>query len=184
MFPAEKEGEFEPHKIRRKQDKPAAAAGTQNDEADTESKSNEEEEIVWEEDRVSEEGAVWPIQDGRIVDWPCFFALMSHVYNTLNPPFHTAILLVAQPAWTPREHERLTQFFFEKFKTPAFGLMDAALATTWAYGVHTATVVDVGKTKADVTAEETWKIVGGVLVHQLFGVKDFIGETEVGMAGS
>jgi len=109
---------------------------------------------------------------------------MSHVYNTLNPPFHTAILLVAQPAWTPREHERLTQFFFEKFKTPAFGLMDAALATTWAYGVHTATVVDVGKTKADVTAEETWKIVGGVLVHQLFGVKDFIGETEVGMAGS
>jgi len=152
MFPAEKEGEFEPYKIRRKQDKSAAAAGAQNDEAGIENKSNEEEEIIWEEDRVSEEGAVWPIQDGRIVDWPCFFALMSHVYNTLNPPFHTAILLVAQPAWTPREHERLTQFFFEKFKTPAFGLMDAALATTWAYGVHTATVVDVGKTKADVTA--------------------------------
>lgn len=154
MFPAEKEGEFEPYKIRRKQDRPAAAAaeGAQNNEADPENKSNEEDEIIWEEDRVSEEGAIWPIQDGRIVDWPCFFALMSHVYNTLNPPFHTAILLVAQPAWTPREHERLTQFFFEKFKTPAFGLMDAALATTWAYGVHTATVVDVGKAKTDVTA--------------------------------
>jgi actin-related protein 9 len=86
------------------------------------------------------------------VDWPCFFALITHVYNTLNPPFHTAILLITQPAWTPREHEKLTQFFFEKFKTPAFGVMDAALATTWAYGVHTATVVDVGKDKADVTA--------------------------------
>ncbi|KAH9871866.1 hypothetical protein J1614_006124 [Plenodomus biglobosus] len=152
MFPAEKEGEFEPYKIRRKQDKPVVATDAQDDEADAEKKSSEDEEIVWEEDRVSEEGAIWPIQEGRIVDWPCFFALMSHVYNTLNPPFHTAILLVAQPAWTPREHEKLTQFFFEKFKTPAFGLLDAALATTWAYGVHTATVVDVGKAKTDVTA--------------------------------
>jgi actin-related protein 9 len=140
MFPAETKGEFEPYKIRRKNEKPAESTG------------GEDEEVMWEEDRISEEGAIWPIQEGKIVDWPCFFALITHVYNTLNPPFHTAILLITQPAWTPREHEKLTQFFFEKFKTPAFGLMDAALATTWAYGVHTATVVDVGKDKTDVTA--------------------------------
>ncbi|KAF1932629.1 actin-like ATPase domain-containing protein [Didymella exigua CBS 183.55] len=149
MFPAEKEGEFEPYKIRRKQDKPGA-----NGEAQGEAKpaAEGEDEIIWEEDRVSEEGAIWPIQDGKITDWPCFFALISHVYNALNPPFHTTILLVTQPSWTPREHEKLAQFFFEKFKTPAFGLIDAALATTWAYGVHTATIVDVGKGKTDVTA--------------------------------
>ncbi|EDU51415.1 conserved hypothetical protein [Pyrenophora tritici-repentis Pt-1C-BFP] len=153
MFPAEKEGEFEPYKIRRRQDKPAAANGDAQDQAQQESKPAEgDDEVIWEEDRVSEEGAIWPIQQGRIVDWPCFFALITHVYNSLNPPFHTPILLVTQPAWTPREHEKLTQFFFEKFKVPAFGLMDAALATAWAYGVHTATVVDVGKDKADVTA--------------------------------
>jgi actin-related protein 9 len=155
MFPAEKEGEFEPYKIRRKNEKPAQTAGETNDDAQDDKKpatEGEDDEIIWEEDRISEEGAIWPIQDGRIVDWPCFYALLTHVYNTLNPPFHTAILLIAQPAWTPREHEKLTQFFFEKFKTPAFGLMDAALATSWAYGVHTATVVDVGKNKADVTA--------------------------------
>ncbi|KZM21995.1 Feruloyl esterase [Ascochyta rabiei] len=154
MFPAEKEGEFEPYKIRRRQDKPAEKPTEQNVDAQNEAKPATEggDEIVWEEDRISEEGAVWPIQDGKILDWPCFFALISHVYNTLNPPFHTAILLVTQPAWTPREHEKLAQFFFEKFKTPAFGLMDAALATTWAYGVHTATVIDVGKGKTDVTA--------------------------------
>lgn len=151
MFPAEKEGEFEPFKIRRKQDKSAAAGGPK-DEAQEEKKPGEDDKIVWEEDRVSEEGAIWPIQEGKIVDWPCFFALITHVYNTLNPPFHTAILLITQPAWTPREHEKLAQFFFEKFKTPAFGLMDAALATSWAYGVHTATIVDVGKNKTDVTA--------------------------------
>lgn len=155
MFPAENEGEFEPYKIRRKNANAARPAGESNGEAQEDAKpvtEGEEDEILWEEDRISEEGAIWPIQDGRIVDWPCFYALLTHVYNTLNPPFHTAILLITQPAWTPREHEKLTQFFFEKFKTPAFGLMDAALATTWAYGVHTATIIDVGKNKADVTA--------------------------------
>jgi actin-related protein 9 len=153
MFPAEKEGEFEPYKIRRKQDKAAATNGAPPADAhDDQKPAVGDDEIVWEEDRISEEGAIWPIQEGRIVDWSCFFALLTHVYNTLNPPFHTAILLIAQPAWTPREHEKITQFFFEKFKTPAFGLMDAALATAWAYGVHTTTVVDVGKDKADVTA--------------------------------
>jgi actin-related protein 9 len=151
MFPAEKEGEWEPYKVRRRQDNLAANSEVQNGDAKT-TIDGEEEEIAYEEDRVSEEGAVWPLQDGKIVNWSCFFALISHVYNTMNPPFHTPILLIAQPAWTPREHEKLTQFFFEKFKTPAFGLMDAALATSWAYGVHTATVVDVGKDKVDVTA--------------------------------
>lgn len=109
-------------------------------------------EPEYEEDLVSEEGAVWPIRDGRVVDWTCFFALMDHIYRTINPPFHTAILLIAEPSWTPKEHEKITQFFFEKYKMPAFGLMDSASATLYAYGIHTATIVDVGYTKADVTA--------------------------------
>jgi actin-related protein 9 len=149
MFPAEKAGEWEPYRIRRRNDTPdAPAAAPQQDGAP----AGADDDVVYDEDRVSEEGAVWPIHEGKIVDWPCFFALITHVYNALNPPFHTPILLVAQPVWTPKEHEKLTQFFFEKFKTPAFGLMDAALASSWAYGVHTSTVVDVGKDKVDVTA--------------------------------
>ncbi|KAF2730822.1 hypothetical protein EJ04DRAFT_499833 [Polyplosphaeria fusca] len=155
MFPAEKAGEWEPYKVRRRSDLPEKAAQTEsvaNGDGEKKTINGDEDEVVYEEDRVSEEGAVWPIQEGRIANWSCFFALITHVYNTLNPPFHTPILLIAQPSWTPREHEKLTQFFFEKFKTPAFGLMDAALATSWAYGVHTATVVDVGKDKVDVTA--------------------------------
>lgn len=146
MFPAEKAGEWEPYKVRRRQTNGADRAGEPQDGA------QQGEEDVYEEDRVSEEGAVWPIREGRIVDWSCFYALITHVYNSLNPPFHTPILLIADPVWTPKEHEKLTQFFFEKFKTPAFGLMDAAMATSWAYGVHTSTVIDVGKDKVDVTA--------------------------------
>lgn len=156
MFPAEKPGEWEPYKIRRRNDNPEATASAPHDGgpdgAEPKAEGADDDDVVYEEDRVSEEGAVWPIHEGKIVDWTCFFALITHVYNALNPPFHTPILLIAQPVWTPKEHEKLTQFFFEKFKTPAFGLMDAALASSWAYGIHTSTVVDVGKDKVDVTA--------------------------------
>ena len=110
MFPGENEGEYEPIKIRRKE-KPANGATTNGTNG---------EEPEWEEDRISEEGAIWPIQNGTIVDWQCFYALLEHVHNTVNPPFHTPILLIGEPVWTHKEYEKVAQFIFEKFKTPAF----------------------------------------------------------------
>jgi actin-related protein 9 len=83
---------------------------------------------------------------------PAFLALLNHVHNILSPTLHTPILLIAQPAWTAQDHEALTQFFFEKFKTPAFCIMDSALAVSYAYGVQNATVIDIGYQKVDVTA--------------------------------
>lgn len=152
MFQAEKSGEYEAIKVRRKEKaqqlQPQQEAANANDQ---QLSAEQDDEPEWEEDRVSEEGAIWPIQEGKIVDWPCFYALMEHVYNTVNPPFHTPVLLISEPVWTLKDHERVTQFFFEKFKVPAFGMMDSAMATTYAYGIPTATVVDVGFSKADVT---------------------------------
>ena len=116
-----------------------------------ESKLEEEEEIMYEEDPTSEEGAVQPLVEGKIVNWTCFLALLTHVYNTLSPPFHTPILVLSQPCWTAQDREDITKFFFEKFKTPAFCLMDAALAVSYAYATPTATVVDVGYSKCDIT---------------------------------
>lgn len=151
MFPGEKDGEWEPYKVRRK-DKPHANGSIAGDANGTNTGATADDEAEYEEDFVSEEGAVWPMKDGRITNWDCFFALLQHIYNGLNPPFHTPILLISQPCWTVRDHERLTQFFFEKFKMPAFAMMDAATATCYAYGVQNATVVDVGLGKSDVTA--------------------------------
>ncbi|KAL4904173.1 hypothetical protein BDW74DRAFT_155214 [Aspergillus multicolor] len=116
------------------------------------------EEIFYEEDIASEEGAIWPMQKGRIVDWQCFFALLTHVYNTLSPPFHTPIMLVAEPVWSLRDREAITQFVFEKFKTPAFCIMDSAAAVCYGYGTQTATVIDVGKDKVDVTAVTDFQV--------------------------
>lgn len=153
MFSAQEKGEYEAVKIRRKEkpQRPPPPPPEAATNGETEDGEHQEEEPEWEEDRVSEEGAIWPIQSGRIVDWPCFYALMEHVYNTINPPFHTPILLISEPVWTLKDHERVTQYFFEKFKVPAFGIMDSAMATAYAYGVPTATVVDVGMSKADIT---------------------------------
>lgn len=152
MFPGPEQGEYEPVKIRKKEkpqqpQQPENGVSTNGVQPDL----DREEEPEWEEDHVSEEGAIWPIKDGRIVDWACFYALMTHVFNTVNPPFHTPVLLISEPVWTLKEHEKVTQFFFEKFKVPAFAMMDSAMATSYAYGIPTATVVDVGFTKADIT---------------------------------
>ena len=119
---------------------------------DSQALADDQEELLYEEDPTNEEGAVYPLRDGRVVDWSCFFALFTHVFNTLGPPFHTPIIVISQPAWTAQDHESMTQFFFEKFKTPAFCLMDSALAVCYAYATANATVVDVGYTKCDVTA--------------------------------
>ena len=167
MFPAEKKGEWEPLKIRERkvvrQPAPKEQADTKNGDAKPDNTDgagdgpesrmeDAEEEVLYEEDPTTEEGAVFPLQAGRVVNWSCFFALLTHVFNTLSPPFHTPILVVSQPAWTAKDHERLAQFFFEKFRTPAFCLMDSALAVSYAYATPTATVVDIGYDKCDITA--------------------------------
>jgi actin-related protein 9 len=167
MFPAQKKGEWEPLKVRERKvislgptveqgEKPNEESATKNandagDDAEPGS-GDAEEEVLYEEDPTTEEGAVFPLQAGRVVNWSCFFALLTHVFNTLSPPFHTPILVVSQPAWTAKDRERLAQFFFEKFRTPAFCLMDSALAVSYAYATPTATVVDIGHSKCDITA--------------------------------
>ena len=135
----------------RKKEKP------QQQQAQAEAAVNGEEgkadaEPEWEEDKVSEDGAIWPIQGGQIVDWQCFYALMTHVYNTVNPAFHTPVLLISEPVWTLKDNERGDADSSSKSSSaPAFTIMDSAMASFYAYGIPTATVVDVGHQKADIT---------------------------------
>jgi len=67
-------------------------------------------------------------------------------------------MLVAQPSWTAKNHEDITAFVFERFKTPALCIMDSALATSYAFGVQSATIIDVGFEKVDVTAITDFQI--------------------------
>ena len=161
MFPAEKKDEWEPIKVRERRVSKRHSNGEGNtdiamgDEQNGDLQPNSEdyeEEILYEEDPTTEDGAVFPLEDGRIVNWSCFCALLHHIYNTLSPPFHTPILVISQPAWTAQDKEKLTRFVFEQFQIPAFTMMDSALAVCYAYGAPTATVIDVGYGKCDITA--------------------------------
>ena len=64
---------------------------------------------------------------------------------------NTPILIVCPPIWTRHDKELVTQFVFEKLKAPGLCLLDSALAVCWAYGSSTATVIDVGYEKTDIT---------------------------------
>lgn len=97
---------------------------------------------------------------GRIENQPAFFAFLQHIFVTLNPTLHTPVMLIAQPSWTVKNHEDITQFIFEKFKTPALCIMDSALATLYAYGIPNAAIVDVGFEKVDVTAITDFQVTG------------------------
>ncbi|KAH8599272.1 hypothetical protein B0O99DRAFT_504495 [Bisporella sp. PMI_857] len=116
-----------------------------------------EEEVEYPDD---DEGAIYPLKEGRIDNMPAFLAFLQHIYNTLSPVLHTPVMLIAQPAWTAKNHEDLTQFIFEKFKTPGLCIMDSALATSYAYGIPSSTVIDVGFEKVDVTAITDFQISG------------------------
>lgn len=158
MFPAGKPNQWEPNKIRtrvrrKNRDQPRGPIG--NSDHAIEGIAKEEDagdETIYEEDLESDAGAVWPIEGGRITNWSCFFALMEYIFNSLGGSFHMPIMLIGQPVWTAEDQMRITRFFFEKFKCPAFALVDSAQAACYAFGVQTACVVDIGKDKADVTA--------------------------------
>ncbi|EXJ80950.1 hypothetical protein A1O3_07238 [Capronia epimyces CBS 606.96] len=139
-------------------DTPQQEASQQDVPPDAPPDADDETTETFEDDLWSTEGAVYPIREGRIENWSCFFALLSHIYNMMSPPFHMPVLFVAQPCWTSRDHERITQFVFETWKVPAFCLMDAALTACYAYGVPTALVVDVGHGKCDVTAVTDFQV--------------------------
>ncbi|KAL7267415.1 Actin-like protein arp9 [Rhizina undulata] len=122
-----------------------------NEHEDEEDEDMGDGEGVYVEDEDDEEGAVWCMKEGRVVNWGCFFALLTHVHETINPTFHTPILLLHPPTFTRRDKELVTQFVFEKLKAPGFALIDSAQAVSWAYGLSTATIVDVGYEKVDIT---------------------------------
>lgn len=149
MFPGEEADKWEPFKVRPKDLSPANGATHEN--GDTNGETHGEPEYY--EDQETEEGAVWPIRQGRIVDWGSFFGLFEYVYNRLAPTLHTPICLVGQPCWTVKDQQKITQYVFEKFKPPAFNIVDPALCSVFAHSnTPNACVIDVGYEKADVTA--------------------------------
>ena len=171
MYPAATKGQFEPTKVRRKQpEKPAVtngingsstapepSDGKMDTSADGEAKKEDEvnedksDDEEYEEDPDDESDAICPLYQGKIVDYPCFWAFLTHIFNIINPPLHTPVMFVLQPSFTDGDKEQITRFLFEKYSIPALTFLDAAHATAYAFGTLNATIIDVGFDKTDIT---------------------------------
>ncbi|KAM7193192.1 actin-like protein ARP9 [Naviculisporaceae sp. PSN 640] len=120
----------------------------------------EEDEWEWVEDQDSAEGAVYPLQGGRIVHMDAFLAFLDHVHSMLTTTNHnTPIVLMASPQWTRPDCEMITRYIFEKTKTPALCMIHSGVATQYGLKWPNMTVVDIGFEKVDVTCIHDSRIV-------------------------
>ncbi|KAI0009781.1 actin-like ATPase domain-containing protein [Xylariaceae sp. FL0662B] len=143
MFKDPESGEYTHYRIykRKKSSTPATTYGD---------KPGDEWEYV--EDRDTIEGAIYPLQGGRIVNMPAFLAFLDHVHSLLTATYHnTPIVLMASPQWTRPDCESIARYIFEKTKTPALCLLNSAIAAQYGLKWPTMTVVDIGFEKVDVT---------------------------------
>ncbi|KAI1177527.1 putative chromatin remodeling complex subunit [Nemania sp. FL0916] len=114
--------------------------------------AKDDDEWEYVEDRDSAEGAIYPIQGGRIANMSAFLAFLEHVHGLLTSTFHnTPIVLMASPQWTRPDCEAITRYIFERTKTPALCLLHSAVASQYGLKWANLTVVDIGFEKVDVT---------------------------------
>ncbi|KUI55150.1 SWI/SNF and RSC complexes subunit arp9 [Cytospora mali] len=153
MFRDEETGAWRPYYTYKREKKklPAGSNGNANGDAQNGDKKDEEGwEIV--EDPDSTEGAVYPMQGGRIVNMEAFLAFLDHVHGMLTTTYHnTPIMLMASPQWTRPDCEDIARYVFEKTKTPALCLINSGVATQYGLRWPSMTVVDIGFEKVDVT---------------------------------
>lgn len=159
MFRDDETGGWRPYyTYKREKKKPSPVAGpgsgsngNANGAAQNGDKKDEEEwEIV--EDPDSTEGAVYPMQGGRIINMEAFLAFLDHVHSMLTTTYHnTPIMLMASPQWTRPDCEDIARYVFEKTKTPALCLIHSGIATQYGLRWPSMTVVDIGFEKVDVT---------------------------------
>ncbi|KAI1780052.1 hypothetical protein F4818DRAFT_163322 [Hypoxylon cercidicola] len=149
MFKDEETNEYTPYRTyKRKKPNPTG-----------DNKTEDQWEFV--EDRDSIEGAVYPLQGGRIVNMAAFLAFLDHVHSLLTTTYHnTPIMLMASPQWTRPDCESIARYIFEKTKTPALCLLNSAVAAQYGLKWPTMTVVDIGFEKVDVTCIHEYLIVG------------------------
>ncbi|OTB18455.1 hypothetical protein K445DRAFT_9408 [Daldinia sp. EC12] len=151
MFKDPESNEYTPYRIYKRK-KAGASASAEGEKA----------EDQWEyvEDRDSVEGAIYPLQGGRIVNMPAFLAFLDHVHGLLTTTYHnTPIMLMASPRWTRPDCEAIARYVFEKTKTPALCLLHSAVAAQYGLKWPTMTVVDIGYEKVDVTCIHEYLIV-------------------------
>ncbi|KIH94775.1 hypothetical protein SPBR_03598 [Sporothrix brasiliensis 5110] len=154
MFRDEETGEWRPYRtFKRKKQQPKQKqkqlALTANGDSGADGKEDEWEYV---EDPESDEGAVYPMQGGYIINMDAFLAFLEHVHGLLTTTYHnTPIVLMTSSQWTRPDCEAIALYIFEKTRTPALCMINSALATQYGLKWPHMTVIDIGYEKVDVT---------------------------------
>lgn len=102
-----------------------------------------------------ESDAIYPLQNGRIVDLPAFLYLIKLVYKSAAKKAQSisnpALLLVVSGNYTRLQTEEITRYVFESIGAPGFYVLSNALAAAFAYASQDALVIDIGKDKTEIT---------------------------------
>ncbi|KAI0889902.1 uncharacterized protein GGS22DRAFT_149450 [Annulohypoxylon maeteangense] len=162
MFKDPETKEYTPHRIYKRKKAGASGSANANVNGSTSASDDKDDDDQWEyvEDQDSVEGAIYPLQGGRIVHMGAFLAFLDHVHSLLTTTYHnTPIMLMASPQWTRPCCETIARYIFEKTKTPALCLLNSAIATQYGMKWPTLTVVDIGYEKVDVTCIHEYLIV-------------------------
>ncbi|KAF4825174.1 SWI/SNF and RSC complexes subunit arp9 [Colletotrichum tropicale] len=154
MFKDEETGEWRPfHTFKRKK---AGANGA----LAIDGPRTEEDDYEWVEDTDSSEGAIYPLQGGRIANMEAFLAFLDHVHSMLTTTYHnTPIMLIASPQWTRPDNETIARYIFEKTRTPALCMMHSGIASQYGVKWPNVTVVDIGYEKVDVSCIHDGRVV-------------------------
>lgn len=112
----------------------------------------EEEITQHEEDTDEEEGAIYPIVQGRIVNTEALLAVLAHIENLVDAPMHTPVLVVCDPAWSSEHKELITKFYFENKQRPGVTFLLSSLAVLAGYDVTEGCVIDIGYEKTTISS--------------------------------
>ncbi|KAK1827609.1 actin-like protein ARP9 [Podospora conica] len=157
MFKDEDSDEWRPYYTYKRKKATANGAGANG------SSANGDDDWEWIEDTDATEGAVYPIQAGRIVNMGAFLAFLEHVHAQLTTTYHnTPVILMASPQWTRPDCETIARYVFEKTRTPALCLIHSGVATQYGLRWANLTVVDIGFEKVDVTCIYDGRVVSHV----------------------
>lgn len=110
-----------------------------------------------------EKDAIYPIQNGKIINLPAFNYLFKliykHVQAQMSSNIAIGVLMLGSFRWSRLEVEEITRYAFESLKIPGFTIVPNALAAAFAHNVQDALVIDVGKSKTEITPINDYAVV-------------------------
>ncbi|KAI8849382.1 actin family [Chytridium lagenaria] len=135
-----------------------------------------EEELAKPEESSQIDHIIRPIQEGKVVDWDAFEAIIKHIVIKelgVRRAMNECPTLIAVPIyWGNDDIDRLCQIMFEIINVPGLYIADSPLMAAFGSGVLSGVVVDIGHEITSVTPVVESMAVRNAMITLPFGGVD------------